>query len=282
MRLQQLDQLSSDDVERVLQCQKQHGIGFGEAAQRLGMIGAIATAYTGTGMAQQRPQEQSQQFSLDYLSLRKGEENYPPELVAAYQPFSDEVKILRAVHAELMLRWFSRERKALVIASVDPDEGTSFIAANLAVVFSQSGSQTLLIDANLRRPRQHQIFNLDSALGLSSVLACHAGLEAITRIADFQDLSVMPAGPLAHEQHALVSATSLGTMREKCTAGFGVTLIDAPPFSDGSEAMMMAACIGGVLLVARKHKTRIAAINAVAAQLARVDAEVVGSILLEF
>lgn len=278
MHLQQLEKLSSEDAERVLQFQKQHGMGFGEAAQHLGLVGETAAADTGI-----RPQQPPlQQQPVDYLSLRKGQGNYPPELVAAYQPFSDEVKILRAVHAELMLRWFSRERRALVIASVDPDEGTSFIAANLAVVFSQSGSNTLLIDANLRRPRQHQIFNMDSPLGLSAVLGGHAGVEAITRIDDFKDLSVMPAGPFSHEKHALVSRTSFGTMREKFTARFGVTLIDAPPFSDGSEAMTIAACTGGVLLVARKHKTRIAEINAVSAQLAQVDAEVVGSILLEF
>lgn len=277
MHLQQFEKLSSEDAERVLQFQKQHGMGFGEAAQHLGLVGT-PDADTDTGRIRPVPPQQPD----NYLSLRKGQGNYPPELVAAYRPFSDEVKILRAVHAELMLRWFSMERRALVIASVDPDEGTSFIAANLAVVFSQSGSNTLLVDANLRRPRQHQIFNINGTPGLSAVLEGHAGVEAIARIDDFKDLSVMPAGSASHDQHALVSRASFGTMREKFTTRFGVTLLDAPPFSDGSEAITIAACSGGVLLVARKHKTKVADINAISAQLAQVDTEVVGSVLLEF
>jgi protein-tyrosine kinase len=276
MSLQKLDKLSFEDAERVLQFQKLHGMGFGEAAQYLGLVGDVGVDH-GSGV---RPVPAAS--PVDYPSLPKGQGHYPPELVAAYQPFSDVVKMLRTVHGELMLRWLSRERKALVIASVDQAEGTSFIAANLAVVFSQLGSNTLLIDANLRRPRQHQIFNLANTLGLSEVLGGHAGVETIARISDFKDLSVMPAGTISHATHTLVSRTNFGTMREKFAARFGVTIIDAPPFSDDKEAMAIAACVGGVLLVGRKHKTRLADISAVRAQLARIDAEVVGSVLLEF
>ena len=96
-----------------------------------------------------------------------------------------------------MLRWFDAEtgHKALAVVSPDAGEGRSFIAANLAVVFSQLGERTLLIDADLRNPSQHQLFRLPNKLGLSSILAGRAELEeTVTRIPGLIDVSVMPAG----------------------------------------------------------------------------------------
>ena len=79
------------------------------------------------------------------------------ELVAAYQPFSPRVEQLRAIRSQLMLRWFDRaeERQVLTIVGAERGEGRSYLAANLAIVFSQLGERTLLVDADMRKPRQH-------------------------------------------------------------------------------------------------------------------------------
>ncbi|RZL30450.1 MAG: chain length determinant protein tyrosine kinase EpsG, partial [Rubrivivax sp.] len=133
--------LTPEDFERVLRMQNETGIRFGEAAVRLGLVGEDDIQ-----------QVLARQFAYPYL--QKGQAGLSPKLVAAYQPFSPQVEALRAIRSQLMLRWFARGRRALAIVGVDPDDGAALFAANLAIVFAQLGEQTLLVDANLRAPRQ--------------------------------------------------------------------------------------------------------------------------------
>jgi len=263
-----MGKITPADAERVLRFQKEKGLRFGEAAQVLGLISESDI-----------DQVLARQF--DYPYLQPGQGKYPQELVAAYQPFSPQVETLRAIRSQLMLRWFASGQKTLAIASVTPDDGASMFAANLAVVFSQLGEKTLLVDANLRTPTQHTIFNIQSKRGLSDILAERADLEAISKVESFIDLSVLPAGTLPPNPLELVSRTSFTNLNEHLAHSFDIVLYDVSPFSTGADALAVATNAGGVLLVARKHKTRLAHINAASDQLARYGADVVGSVLLD-
>lgn len=267
--LVELGKITHGEAERVVRLQKELGIRFGEAAQRLGLITEADIQMV-----------LARQFGYPYLQAGQGD--YPPELVAAHDPFSAQVETLRAVRSQLMQRWFVRGRKALAIASVNPGEGVSFFAANLAVVFSQLGEQTLLIDANLRNPRQHRIFNLHDGQGLSDLLVGRTGLHTLAKVDSFADLSVLPAGTLPPNPHELVCRAEFGDLRASLASRFGAILIDVPAFSTGADALAIAAGVGGVLLVARRHRTRLAAIEAVQEQLSRNGTEIVGSVLVDF
>ena len=85
-----------------------------------------------------------------------------------------------------MLRWFDRseERQVLTIVGAERGEGRTYLAANLAIVFSQLGERTLLVDADLREPSQHYLFHLENQLGFSTLLAGRSREEAIVRIPD--------------------------------------------------------------------------------------------------
>jgi protein-tyrosine kinase len=261
--------ITPEDAERILRLQKDEGIRFGEAAKLLGLISDADI-------------EQVLARQFEYPYLLPGQAAYPRELVAAYQPFSAEVETLRAVRSQLMLRWFAKGNRALMIASINAGEGVSLGAANLAVVFSQLGERTLLIDANLRHPRQHQIFNLSGRLGLSDILADRAGSEAIARIESFVDLSVLPAGTPPPNPQELLSRTSFGAFNDSLASKYDVVLIDVCAFSTAADALAIAARVGGVLLVVRKGATCIADLNAVSALLGSAGSEVVGSVLFDF
>jgi protein-tyrosine kinase len=264
-----MGKIKPDDAERILRQQKEKGMRFGEAAQSLGLI-------TDADIQQVLARQ------FDYPYLQPGQGNFAPELVAAYQPFSEQVETLRAIRSQLMLRWFANGRKMLAIASVNPGEGASLFTANLAVVFSQLGEHTLLVDANLRQPRQQQIFNLPGKQGLSDILAGRADLGAIAKIDSFVDLSVLPAGTLPPNPQELLSRSAFGQLTGNVANLFDVVLYDVTAFSAGADALAIAARAGGVLLVVRKNMTSLADISAVADQLGRVGAEVVGSVLVEY
>lgn len=264
-----MGKITPEDAERVLRLQKDSGQRFGEAAKSLGLV---------TESDIQRVL--ATQFDYPYLQLGQG--NFAPELAAAYHPFSAEVETLRAVRSQLMLRWFASGHKTLAIASVNPDEGASLFASNLAVVFSQLGEKTLLVDANMRTPRQQEVFDLPAKQGLSDILAGRADLNAIAKINSFVDLSVLCAGTLPPNPQELVSRPSFNELNQNLALNYDVILYDVSAFSAGADALAVAARAGGVLLVVRKNKTRLDDIREVSEQLGRFGAEVVGSIMLDF
>jgi chain length determinant protein tyrosine kinase EpsG len=261
--------LTPESAERVLRTQKELGLRFGEAALRLGLVSEDDIQ-----------QVLARQFAYPYL--QKGQANFSPKLVAAYEPFSPQVESLRAIRSQLMLRWFARGRRALAIVGVDPDDGASLFASNLAVVFSQLGEQTLLVDANLRTPRQQELFGLKPRQGLSDLLAGRADLDVIMRVPAFVDLSVMPAGTLPPNPQELLAREGFRNLNTQLESRYDVVLYDLPPFASGADALAVAGRAGGVLLVARKHHTRIANIARMSEQLTEAGGEVLGSVVVEF
>lgn len=261
--------ITPENAERVLRMQKELGIRFGEAAQKLGLI-----------TESDIQQVLARQF--DYPYLQKGEAKYSEHLVAAYEPFSAQVETLRAIRSQLMLHWFARGHKALVVVGSEPGDGTSLFTANLAVVFSQLGERTLLVDGNLRTPRQHEIFDLKGRQGLSDMLAGRAEFDSIAKVESFVDLSVLVAGTLPPNPQELLSRVSFAGLNRQFESMFDVVLYDASAYSMGSDALAIAASVGGVLVVARKNKTLLADISMIAEQVGQSSAQVVGSVMVDF
>lgn len=267
--LLQSGKITPENAEAVLRMQKELGIRFGEAARRLGFISDADIA-----------QVLAQQF--DYPYLPRGAGGFSDQLLAAYQPFGHQVETLRAIRSQLMLRWFARGRKSLVVVSIDPDDGASIFAANLAVVFSQLGEQTVLVDANLRTPAQHGIFNLPGRTGLSDVLAGRAGLDAVEKLDLLAGLSILGAGTLPPNPQELLSRPAFALLHDQLEARYDTVLYDVAAFSRGVDALALGARAGGVLLVARKHKTRMDDLAAFSEQLENSGVEIVGAVLQEF
>jgi len=242
---------------------------FGDAALKLGLI---TEADIQLVLAHQ----------FDYPYLLPGQGNYPPGLVVAYQPFGAQVEVFRAVRSQLMLRWFASGHKALAIVSYNPGDEASLFTANLAVVFSQLGERTLLIDANLRYPQQHDIFNLKNKQGLSDVLADRANIsEVIAKIDSFIDLSVIPAGTPPPNPLEILNRSTFDKLNEQLANQFDVILYDTLAFSNGADALAIAARTDGVLIVAQRNSNRLNDINIMNEQLKGSGAEVIGSILID-
>ena len=260
--------ISDSDVERIVALQKQKGLRFGDAAKALGLINDddIQKAL-------------SHQFDYPFLTI--SEENFSPELVAAYQPFSAQVEALRAVRGQLMLRWFIDVHKTLALVSPSHNEGRSNMAANLAIVFSQLGERTLLIDADLRQPRQHALFKLQGGYGLSDVLTGRADLTVVTQTTTFPDLSVLPAGTLPPNPGELISR-GLKNCLQQLQIQFDVILIDTPPAEQGLDAQIIASLCGGALLVARQHKTRLNDLQLLKEALQDAGCQCFGAVLTDF
>lgn len=264
-----MGKITAEDAERVLRLQKDEGLRFGDAAQKLGLITEADIR-----------QVLSRQF--DYPYLHEGQGDFDPELVAAYQPFSPQVEALRALRSQLLLRWFSEGCKSLALVSANAGEGCSHLAANLAVVFSQLGEHTLLVDANLREPRQHKIFNMSEARGLSDILAGRASMEAITRIESLVDLSVLGAGTIPPNPQELLGRSTFTDFMNHAIAHYDVIIVDTPPAAQSSDALATAARCGGALLVSRLNHTRLSELAGVRDHITGSGARIVGAVVNDF
>ena len=263
-----LDQgkITAQDAERILRLQKEQSLRFGEAAIQLGLIS-------------QADMQQALARQFDYPYLAAGEGGYSQALVAAYAPFSHQVESLRALRSQLMLRWFTAGNKALAMVGTNAGDGASYLAANLAVVFSQLGERTLLIDANLRSPGVSTLFNLGGRMGLSDVLADRADLSSVVRIPAFVDLSVLPAGTTPPNPAELLSRNSLVDMLANLGESYDVILLDTPPASDSADFQTVAARAKGAVVTVRKNHTRLNDVAGIKAMLGAAGAEVVGAVV---
>lgn len=268
--LLRMGKITPGDAEKIMRLHKEQGIRFGEAAQRLGFV-------------TERDIEQvlSRQFDYPHLHL-SDDTSYSNELISAYQPFSKQVEVLRNIRSQLTLSWFNSERKSLVITSANSGEGVSFLASNLAVVFSQLGQDTLLIDANLRQPRLHEIFNLNNKKGFSDILAGRAEVEIVSKLNAFNSLSILPAGTIPPNPQELVSRPGFRNFITQAEKKYDVILVDAPAVSYGADVYSMASCIRGVILSARKNNTRYADISTISEYLNNSGAQIVGTVLADF
>ncbi len=263
--------ITAPQAEQVLKLQKEEGLRFGEAAVRLGLVSE-----------EDIRQMLARQF--DYPYLLPGEGGLSNELVAAYAPFSPQVENLRALRIQLMLRWLDQtdSTNAIVIVSPGRGEGRSWLAANLAVVFSQMGEHTLLVDADLRNPRQHRLFGVDNRQGLAPLLANRLEESPLARVPDFRDLTVLPAGPVPPNPQELLCCSTFGQLMHKWVNEFDVVLIDTPAATVSADAQAIAARTGGALLIGRQHHTRLAELAGMHEQLAVVGAKVIGSVVNQF
>jgi receptor protein-tyrosine kinase len=263
--------LSPDNADIILRLQRERGTSFGETAIRLGLL---TEADIELGL--------SRQFDFPYLV--KGQSQVSSELIAAYEPFGTDAEALRVLRSQLMLRWFDRaqKRSALAITSAGRNEGRSFMAANLALVFSQLGERTLLIDADMRNPRQHQLFGLDNRSGLSALLAGRSEVDAIATIAALPDLAVLSAGAVPPNPQELLARPSFQQLLEKMAREYDVILIDTPALDTCADAQSIAARAGAALVVARNNVSHVRSLRNLADALGQAGVVVVGSVLNEF
>lgn len=260
--------LKIQDVERILRLQREGDLRFGDAAIRLGLLTQADIDF-------------ALSLQFDFPKLLPGQSAVSEEVVAAYAPASAQVEALRGLRSQLILRWFDAgpSNKALAILSAERKEGRSFIASNLAVVFSQLGERTLLIDADLRHPRQHLLFGIGGHVGLSTVLSERAGVDALQNVPLLPNLTILPAGALPPNPAELLARPVLPRLLQQLSESFDVILIDSSASSETADAQILAVRAGAALIVARKNAARTWRVQGITAQVTEARATIVGAVL---
>ncbi len=260
--------LNLNDLAEIQRFADANGLRFGDAAQKLGLL---TQRDVDVAIAQQ----------FNYPTVpRGGEHGVADDVVAAYLPQGEAIESLRALRSQLTLRWTSA-RNVLAITSPGRGEGRSWLAANLATVFAQMGKRTLLIDTDMRHPRQHQLFNLDNSVGLSALLTGRAGREIVCRIHPQLRLFVIPAGILPPNPQELLGRPVFDLILDMFAEQYEFVIVDTPAVSEVADAQIVAARADATLLLAHRHHTRQSQLASTMRNLKDSGVNVIGSVITD-
>ena len=201
-------------------------------------------------------------------------------LIAHQLPQSHAAESYRSLRTSLLLPSGARPPQVLVVTSSMPAEGKTLTAVNCATVLAQQGAKVLLVDSDLRQPSLHLAFKIPQEPGLSSVLAgaCPAG-EVTSPTDIMPNLSLLPSGPAnGYPAEKLASQTMLDLL-EHWRARYDHIVLDTPPASMFTDAVVLGAQADAVLLVARSGSTTKYSLRHARDLLLRANANIAGVVL---
>ncbi len=201
-------------------------------------------------------------------------------LATLLYPRSPAAEAYRTLRTNIEFTSVDTPLRTILVTSSVPGEGKTTTAANLAVAFAQSGRRTLLLDADLRKPGVHRMFDLPNAHGLTSLLrADDAATESLTSPTEQEHLRVMSTGPLPPNPAELLGSQRMRTVLQRLASEFELVVVDSPPLQAVTDAAILASIADGTLFVVDAGRTRRGAVQQGREALAKVDARAIGVVL---
>lgn len=182
----------------------------------------------------------------------------------------------RTIRTNIQFASADRKIQTIVVTSSGPSEGKSTTAANIAVVFANSGQRVLLVDADMRKPTIHKTFGLTNEVGLSKVLSSNNSVLEMSRPSMVDNLSILTSGPKPPNPSELLGSTRMNQVIEEARHLYDVIIFDMPPVVTVTDAQIMASKADGTLLVVRENVTRKDALTKAKDLLEMVQAKVLG------
>ncbi|MFM5898592.1 MAG: GumC family protein, partial [Dolichospermum sp.] len=176
------------------------------------------------------------------------------------QPYSPVSTSLEMLNTNLGFTISDKELQVILITSSTSGEGKSFVAANLAVAASHVGKRVLLIDGDMRRPRQHRIWEIPNLLGMSNILVGHNDLKtAIHKV--FLNVDMLPAGKVPPNPVTLLDSQRMDDLIKEARKDYDFVVIDAPPLTAVTDPLIIGKFVDGLLLVVRPGQVEYSALK---------------------
>ncbi|CAN5556874.1 CpsD/CapB family tyrosine-protein kinase [soil metagenome] len=199
-------------------------------------------------------------------------------LITITDPRSAAAEAYQSLRTNLEFSRLEQSLRTVLVTSADGATDKSSALANLAVVMAQAGDRVIIVDGDLRRPQQHEIFSLPNNKGLATWLV-ENGAPPLQKTS-IDNLQVLTAGPVAANPIALLSAKRLGEALAELIGQADYVLCDAPPVLAVTDAALWASKVDGVVLLINAGATKREHAQRAKAVLERVQARIVGAVLL--
>ncbi|WP_412062424.1 polysaccharide biosynthesis tyrosine autokinase [Rubrivirga sp. IMCC45206] len=200
-------------------------------------------------------------------------------IVTIINPMSTAAEAFRGLRTSIQFSRPDAPVQTILVTSASPGEGKSTVAANLAVVMAQAGRRTLLVDADLRRPRVDKLFGMARSPGLSDYISGNADERDLT-VAD--DFDVLPAGTTIPSPAEHLGSRAFRDLLETFKGAYDLVIIDAPPVLAATDPVLLSTQTDAVVVVATAGKTKDFELNYAVEEVQAVGGQVIGVILNRF
>ena len=235
-------------------------------------------------------------FLVDYLddSVRRTEDieavtNLPVLAVVPVEPPPDHrpiamsepqefaVEVYRGLRTSVQFLGLDRKLRVIQVTSSLPGEGKTTTATNLAVVLAQAGHQVAVVDADLRKPRLDEIFDVPMRPGLTETLVSGDPVELAVNQLD--RLHVMSAGTMSSNPSEMLASSRFGALVADLAARYEYVIIDSSPVLPVADALALSRVVDGVLMVCQANRTSKRTLAECLGRLEQVGASVIGIVL---
>ncbi len=186
------------------------------------------------------------------------EERRKSELLLYADSNSALAEAYRQLRTSILLSTAGHAPKSLLVTSSLPSEGKTTTATNTAISLAQTGAKVLIIDADMRRPRLHQVFNIANGEGLSTLLSSELHEDLIPTVVK-QDpgskLYLLTSGPIPPNPAELIGSEQMSVLLRMLSNQFTHVVIDSPPIASFTDGVLIASMVDGVILVVHAGKS---------------------------
>ena len=206
----------------------------------------------------------------------------PNEILSmAHDPYDQRCEKIRALRTELLLRREPNCSEVIALLSPGRGEGRSLLAAELAIAFAQMGRPTLLVDADLRRPRQHVFFGTDNSPGLAQALQ-YGTRPQYRRVRSLPRMALLTAGDAPTNPLELLTSHNFAAMIEEWRENYEFVVIDTAPITHFSDGLVVANLASRVLAMSRAQHTSYKSMQDMLRRLGSTRAQVLGAVISYF
>ncbi len=212
------------------------------------------------------------------MRMRGGQDRRPMyRLAPLLYPRSRDAEAYRILRTNLEFTTVDASLKALLVTSAAPAEGKSITAANLAIVFAQEGRKVLLLDADLRQPAAHSLFDIPNHRGLTTLLRSdELAPDSVVRRTEQEHLDVLPTGPLPPNPAELLASNRMKALVESLQRSYDLIVVDSPPLEVVTDAAILSSYLHEVVLVIDAVRSKRALVRRARETLTRSGAHVLG------
>lgn len=177
------------------------------------------------------------------------------DLLSHRRPKSSAAECIRSVRTNLLFMTTDTPLKRLLVTSSSPQEGKTTVATNIAITMAQSGSRTLLVDTDMRRPRIHRAFGLVNDVGMSNLIMGQMRTEEAIKETVIPNLFVLPCGPVPPNPAELLHTQRFHQLLTELDGKFDRVIFDSPPVAAVTDALILSDEVDGVVLVVKAGRT---------------------------
>ncbi|MDO5557389.1 MAG: CpsD/CapB family tyrosine-protein kinase [Clostridia bacterium] len=203
------------------------------------------------------------------------------ELVTAKEPKAPISEMFKTLRTNIQFMNSKSNRKTMLVTSISPQEGKSWISSNLAVTFAQTGKRVIIIDADMRKGRQNVIFGVQNDRGLSDYLSRGKKDDLVDYIkeTEVQNLFLLTAGKFPTNPSELLVSQKTLKMIEQLEEVFDIIIFDGAPTSLVTDSMILARLVDSIIIVAQYNKTKKDQLEKLKKDIQHVGGKIAGVVL---